>query len=313
MGISAGCIIFLTTMSVIVYKCYRQRVMRNAKNRLSIAIKKGLQRSTTGSLRKSMPVRGSGIGPKVAMSKSMPVRGSGIGPKVAMSKSTSTITPTDANDASVKIFPITEFQSSVAFGGGNHSVVNVKTPTEVRMDNEKDGATPEKENGEVKRCNMIIPTDFGENTGCINKDLSKTTTKLGTLTFSVGYDDAKLTLVVTIICANELRARDTIEDRCHTYVKLQLLPEKKHKCKTRVVLKTRDPNYDETFTFYGVNSLQIPSISLHFIVLRFDRFSRDEIIGEVIYPIIETNYRKHDDIIIREITPRHFKVRPICF
>jgi len=40
--------------------------------------------------------------------------------------------------------------------------------------------------------------------------------------------------------------------------------------------------YDETFTFYGISAEQLQSTTLHFAVVAFDRFSRDEIIGEVV-------------------------------
>ena len=46
------------------------------------------------------------------------------------------------------------------------------------------------------------------------------------------------------------------------YVKLQLLPEKQHKVKTRVLRRTLNPEYDEDFTFYGVNYNQLPVIFL---------------------------------------------------
>ncbi len=48
------------------------------------------------------------------------------------------------------------------------------------------------------------------------------------------------------------------------YVKLQLLPEKQHKVKTRVMRRTLNPVYDEDFTFYGVNfnQLSVSSISV---------------------------------------------------
>ena len=42
------------------------------------------------------------------------------------------------------------------------------------------------------------------------------------------------------------------------YVKLQLLPDKQHKVKTRVMRRTLNPVYDEDFTFYGVNFDQLP-------------------------------------------------------
>ena len=42
------------------------------------------------------------------------------------------------------------------------------------------------------------------------------------------------------------------------YVKLQLLPEKQHKVKTRVMRRTLNPVYDEDFTFYGIHFNQLP-------------------------------------------------------
>lgn len=42
------------------------------------------------------------------------------------------------------------------------------------------------------------------------------------------------------------------------YVKLQLLPEKQHKVKTRVMRRTLNPVYDEDFTFYGIHFSQMP-------------------------------------------------------
>jgi hypothetical protein len=43
--------------------------------------------------------------------------------------------------------------------------------------------------------------------------------------------------------------------------------------------------YEEEFTFYGLNYNQLQSTTLHFVVVAFDRYSRDEILGEVIAPL----------------------------
>ena len=81
-----------------------------------------------------------------------------------------------------------------------------------------------------------------------------------------------------------------------------------HKCKTRVVRKTLNPKYDETFTFYGIDAKAMAGVTLHFVALSFDRFSRDEIIGEVIYPLSDCDVEKKEAVITRDITPRHLKV-----
>uniref|UniRef100_A0A1I8IAL7 Synaptotagmin-11 n=2 Tax=Macrostomum lignano TaxID=282301 RepID=A0A1I8IAL7_9PLAT len=131
---------------------------------------------------------------------------------------------------------------------------------------------------------------------------------LGSLTFSVLYDKCKQTLLVTIVRCEDLPAKDAHLGSSDPYVKLQLLPEKRHKVKTRVLRKTCSPVYEETFSFYGMRPAQVKSASLHFVVLSFDRFSRDHIIGEVLFPMGET---ETDDLlsVTREIQPRQFKVK----
>ncbi|KAI1901464.1 hypothetical protein AGOR_G00034700 [Albula goreensis] len=66
---------------------------------------------------------------------------------------------------------------------------------------------------------------------------------------------------------------------------MTILPEKKHRVKTRVMRKTLEPVFDETFTFYGVAYSSLPELVLHFLVLSFDRFSRDDVIGEAMVPL----------------------------
>lgn len=280
-GIAVGCVAFLAMLTAMAYKCYRRRVMRNAQNRLSSAIKKGLQESGSGSFKKSVPVRGTGSGSKVMKSKG-----------------TSPITP-PGGESSAERMPMTGFSQSSG-GGSGLEPVHVKA-ADMYLENEKDGATPEKE--EILRAEQ-----YSLEEGCETPIRHPLPTKLGTLSFSVCHDEAKSALMVSIVCANDLPPRDPTVGGCDPYVKLQLLPEKKHKCKTRVVRKTLNPEYDETFTFYGINANLMSGITLHFVVLSFDRFSRDEIIGEVIYPLSETDLEKKEAIVTRDITPRHLKV-----
>ena len=54
------------------------------------------------------------------------------------------------------------------------------------------------------------------------------------------------------------------------------------------------------------------SLTLHFVVLSFDRYSRDDVIGEVMVELekIDMTASEHCPVpIAREITPRSFKVR----
>ncbi|XP_026227346.1 synaptotagmin-11 isoform X2 [Anabas testudineus] len=108
---------------------------------------------------------------------------------------------------------------------------------------------------------------------------------LGAISLTVDYNFPKKALVVTIVGARGLPAMDEQAGSSDPYVKMTILPEKKHRVKTRVLRKTLDPLFDETFTFYGVAYSSLPELTLHFLVLSFDRFARDDVIGEAVVPL----------------------------
>lgn len=69
--------------------------------------------------------------------------------------------------------------------------------------------------------------------------------------------------------------------------------------------------YDEDFTFYGLSMAEVQAISLHFVVLSFDRYSRDDVIGEVILPLTEVDLNQVESeslAFCKEIQPRSLKV-----
>ena len=155
---------------------------------------------------------------------------------------------------------------------------------------------------------------------------------------------------INVVQCRGLPARDSNVGSSDPYVKLQILPDKHHKVKTRVLRRTQHPVYDEDFTFYGIGenqlqvclqvSLAVPlpwqltlcssfclfkqSLTLHFVVLSFDRYSRDDVIGEVLLPVCEalesatatdatldpeTNIGNQSDaVLVRDIAPRSLKV-----
>lgn len=74
--------------------------------------------------------------------------------------------------------------------------------------------------------------------------------------------------------------------------------------------KTLNPIYDEDFTFFGINSNQLQTTVLHFVVLSFDRYSRDEIIGEIFCQLnlLEFDSLEKQIVLSRDICPRSHKV-----
>ncbi|EFX81695.1 synaptotagmin 4 protein, variant 2 [Daphnia pulex] len=153
--------------------------------------------------------------------------------------------------------------------------------------------------------------------------------KLGQLYFKVRYINYMSrvliyysTLNITVVRCQGLPARDSNIGSSDPYVKLQLLPDKHHKVKTRVLRRTLNPVYDEDFTFYGIGENQLQSLTLHFVVLCFDRYSRDDVIGEVLLPVnealeemtVDSNHTADNGnhsgaLLFRDIAPRSHKMR----
>ncbi|XP_047216645.1 synaptotagmin-11b isoform X2 [Girardinichthys multiradiatus] len=132
---------------------------------------------------------------------------------------------------------------------------------------------------------------------------------LGSLSLTVDYNFPKKALVVTIVGARGLPAIDEQAGSSDPYVKMTILPEKKHRVKTRVLRKTLDPIFDETFTFYGVAYSSLPELTLHFLVLSFDRFARDDVIGEAVVPLKGVDPSTGRVHLSQQITKRNMQVR----
>jgi len=155
--------------------------------------------------------------------------------------------------------------------------------------------------------NELSPTTEEES----GKDDQPETGKLGQLHFRVRYNSEKTALLVTVVQCVGLPSRGSGTTSSDPYVKLQLLPERQHKVKTRVLRNTQHPVYEEDFTFYGIQFNKIESTTLHFVVLSFDRYSRDDVIGEVLCPMSSVEMPEQDMTceLSREITPRSIKMR----
>ncbi|CEF69246.1 MIP05618p [Strongyloides ratti] len=136
-----------------------------------------------------------------------------------------------------------------------------------------DNGTDEKKNKEIEYeersvFNYQVPSEK------INNDCLR-----GTLTFLLRYDFIHRVLMVHVMRANGLLIGDrTILD---PYIKMYLLPERRHHCKTRIVKKCVDPEYNEMFSF-DVQYNNLSSRMLQFTVYSFDRFTRHGLIGNVI-------------------------------
>ncbi|XP_073692815.1 synaptotagmin-7b [Garra rufa] len=108
--------------------------------------------------------------------------------------------------------------------------------------------------------------------------------KLGRIQFSVGYSFQDSTLTVKILKGQELPAKD-FSGTSDPFVKIYLLPDKKHKLETKVKRKNLNPHWNETFLFEGFPYEKVVQRTLYLQVLDYDRFSRNDPIGEVSIPL----------------------------
>ncbi|XP_026071945.1 synaptotagmin-7-like [Carassius auratus] len=108
--------------------------------------------------------------------------------------------------------------------------------------------------------------------------------KLGRIQFSVGYNFQDSTLTVKILKGQDLPAKD-FSGTSDPFVKLYLLPDKKHKLETKVKRKNLNPHWNETFLFEGFPFEKVVQRTLYLQVLDYDRFSRNDPIGEVSIPL----------------------------
>jgi len=73
---------------------------------------------------------------------------------------------------------------------------------------------------------------------------------LGQLRFHLGYDFRSMTLNLKLICAENLPAKD-FSGTSDPYVKIMLLPDRKHQLVSNIKRKSLNPRWNEMFAFEG--------------------------------------------------------------
>uniref|UniRef100_A0A674I9H8 Synaptotagmin 10 n=1 Tax=Terrapene triunguis TaxID=2587831 RepID=A0A674I9H8_9SAUR len=142
------------------------------------------------------------------------------------------------------------------------------------------GTDPILQRGETTTSIGRIKPELYKQKSVDSEDKQEDVKICGKLNFALRYDYENELLVVTIVKALDLPAKD-FTGTSDPYVKIYLLPDRKKKFQTRVHRKTLNPVFDETFQF-PVAYDQLSNRKLHFSVYDFDRFSRHDMIGEVI-------------------------------
>ncbi|XP_056267414.1 double C2-like domain-containing protein beta [Pseudoliparis swirei] len=115
---------------------------------------------------------------------------------------------------------------------------------------------------------------------------SDDSTTLGTLEFSLQYDQENNALHCTINRAKGLKSMDH-NGLSDPYVKLHLLPgaSKANKLRTKTLHNTLNPVWSETLTYYGITDEDMVRKTLRISVCDEDKFRHNEFIGETRIPL----------------------------
>ncbi|CAF1028920.1 unnamed protein product [Rotaria sordida] len=135
------------------------------------------------------------------------------------------------------------------------------------------------------------------------------------LIFSLRWDEITKSLFVRIVSARDLfiyrhHRQPLVID---SYVRVELIstsmenttPKTFPSMRTHIIKKNAHPIYDELFEFTNIEQINNDNYSLVFTISTYDTFTRDEIVGEIIFPI-ELNTLESTEITFTKIlTTRH--------
>jgi len=177
---------------------------------------------------------------------------------------------------------------------------NDKTPLIHSDENSKGAASPmggpngaastENMNGDAKPTNSKL--SFWNNRSISLMDMygaDGNDEKCGEINFGLDYDFATQTLKLKIIQGKDLAAKDT-NGLSDPYVRITLLPDKKQRLDTKIKRRTLNPRWNETIYFEGFPINKLQSRVLHLHVYDYDRFSRDDSIGEFHLPLCQVDF-----------------------
>ncbi|XP_016086902.1 rabphilin-3A isoform X1 [Sinocyclocheilus grahami] len=122
------------------------------------------------------------------------------------------------------------------------------------------------------------PADDEEEANSYDSDEATT---LGSLEFTLLYDQGNNSLHCSIIRAKGLKPMDS-NGLADPYVKLHLLPgaSKSNKLRTKTLRNTRNPTWNETLVYHGLTDDDMQRKTLRISVCDEDKFGHNEFIGE---------------------------------
>ncbi|KAM9359988.1 rabphilin-3A-like [Symphorus nematophorus] len=131
-------------------------------------------------------------------------------------------------------------------------------------------------------------------------------TTLGSLEFSLLYEQESNSLICSILKAKGLKPMDS-NGLADPYVKLHLLPgaSKSNKLRTKTLRNTRNPAWNETLTYHGLTDEDMQRKTLRLSVCDEDKFGHNEFIGEtrVALKKLKMNQKKNFNVCLERVIP----------
>uniref|UniRef100_A0A673N9E8 Rabphilin-3A-like n=1 Tax=Sinocyclocheilus rhinocerous TaxID=307959 RepID=A0A673N9E8_9TELE len=129
-------------------------------------------------------------------------------------------------------------------------------------------------------------------------------TTLGSLEFTLLYDQGNNSLHCNIIRAKGLKPMDS-NGLADPYVKLHLLPgaSKSTKLRTKTLRNTRNPTWNETLVYHGLTDDDMQRKTLRISVCDEDKFGHNEFIGEtrVALKKLKFNQKKNFNVCLERV------------
>ncbi|XP_077378760.1 rabphilin-3A-like isoform X1 [Festucalex cinctus] len=149
------------------------------------------------------------------------------------------------------------------------------------------------------------PPPAGEDEDANDYDSDEATT-LGSLEFSLMYDQESNSLHCSILKAKGLKPMDS-NGLADPYVKLHLLPgaSKSTKLRTKTLRNTRNPAWNETLTYHGLTDDDMQRKTLRLSVCDEDKFGHNEFIGEtrVALKKLKLNQKRNFNVCLERVVP----------
>ena len=109
--------------------------------------------------------------------------------------------------------------------------------------------------------------------------------------------------------AFDLPAKDLRNNTSSPFIRLYVLPSRRHNYTTNIVPKCLHPVFDECFAIGGLTLMEILQLTVQFLVIHYEPIQRNIVIGELLLPLVNYEFVDEELTICQNIKP--YKPHPV--